>query len=175
MRRAQPHATVGQRYKEAAFLKAGTGGSPRLLDQRSEQRPASMRLRTRSVATVSKIGEATATERRPLPLEVPGHWLRAHRPTRDVRLFATSVLGRERGRPRGSRPGSARRTRRCDGKGYPDGLAGEQIPLSSRISFVCDAYHAMTSDRPYRAALSPAAAREEIAAGAGSQFCPTSA
>jgi HD-GYP domain-containing protein (c-di-GMP phosphodiesterase class II) len=47
--------------------------------------------------------------------------------------------------------------------------------MASRITFVCDAYHAMTSDRPYRAALSPVAARAEIAAGAGTQFCPESA
>ena len=37
---------------------------------------------------------------------------------------------------------------RWDGRGYPDGLAGEEIPLESRIIFVCDAYHAMTTDRP---------------------------
>jgi putative nucleotidyltransferase with HDIG domain len=64
---------------------------------------------------------------------------------------------------------------RWDGGGYPDGLAGEQIPVASRITFVCDAYHAMTSDRPYRSALSPDVAREQIAAGAGTQFCPSSA
>jgi hypothetical protein len=64
---------------------------------------------------------------------------------------------------------------RWDGRGYPDGIAGEAIPLVSRIIFVCDAYHAMTSDRPYRRALAPAIAREEIATGAGSQFCPTCA
>jgi putative nucleotidyltransferase with HDIG domain len=64
---------------------------------------------------------------------------------------------------------------RWDGDGYPDGLCGEQIPLASRITFVCDAYHAMISDRPYRAALSAEAAREQIAAGAGTQFCPASA
>jgi hypothetical protein len=64
---------------------------------------------------------------------------------------------------------------RWDGGGYPDGLAGEEIPLASRITFVCDAYHAMTSDRPYRSALSLDAAREQIAAGAGTQFCPSSA
>jgi response regulator RpfG family c-di-GMP phosphodiesterase len=64
---------------------------------------------------------------------------------------------------------------RWDGQGYPDGLAGEEIPIASRITFVCDAYHAMTSDRPYRAALSPEVARAEIAGGAGSQFCPHSA
>lgn len=64
---------------------------------------------------------------------------------------------------------------RWDGGGYPDGLAGEQIPLASRITLVCDAYQAMTSDRPYRSALSFEDARREIAAGAGTQFCPTSA
>ncbi len=64
---------------------------------------------------------------------------------------------------------------RWDGTGYPDGLSGEQIPLASRITFVCDAYNAMTSDRPYRAALSAEVAREQIAAGAGTQFCPNSA
>ena len=64
---------------------------------------------------------------------------------------------------------------RWDGGGYPDGLAGESIPLASRITFVCDAYHAMTSDRSYRKALSPDAALEQIGGGLGSQFCPSSA
>ena len=64
---------------------------------------------------------------------------------------------------------------RWDGGGYPDGLAGERIPLSSRITLVCDAYHAMTSDRPYRRALPETEARAQIRAGAGSQFCPTAA
>jgi response regulator RpfG family c-di-GMP phosphodiesterase len=62
---------------------------------------------------------------------------------------------------------------RWDGTGYPDGLAGDAIPIVSRITLACDAYNAMTSDRPYRRALSGNAAREEIAAGAGTQFCPT--
>jgi HD-GYP domain-containing protein (c-di-GMP phosphodiesterase class II) len=61
---------------------------------------------------------------------------------------------------------------RWDGKGYPDGLRGEEIPLASRITFVCDAYHAMTSDRPYRPAMSAEEARAEVEAGIGSQFCP---
>ena len=64
---------------------------------------------------------------------------------------------------------------RWDGGGYPDGLSGDQIPLASRITLVCDAYDAMTSDRPYRKAMSADQARAEIAAGAGTQFCPTSA
>jgi HD-GYP domain-containing protein (c-di-GMP phosphodiesterase class II) len=62
---------------------------------------------------------------------------------------------------------------RWDGQGYPDGLAGEEIPLASRIVFVCDAYHAITSTRPYRAAKSAQAALEELQAHAGSQFDPT--
>jgi hypothetical protein len=64
---------------------------------------------------------------------------------------------------------------RWDGGGYPDALAGEEIPLASRITLVCDAYHAMTSDRPYRTALPCGVARAEIEAGIGTQFCPTAA
>jgi response regulator RpfG family c-di-GMP phosphodiesterase len=61
---------------------------------------------------------------------------------------------------------------RWDGRGYPDGLAGEEIPLASCIGFACDAYHAMVSDRPYRAAIGHEAAMEELRRNAGTQFCP---
>ena len=61
---------------------------------------------------------------------------------------------------------------RWDGAGYPDGLSGTRIPLASRIIAVCDAYGAMTSDRPYRLALDPDYALSEIRAGSGSQFDP---
>jgi diguanylate cyclase (GGDEF)-like protein/PAS domain S-box-containing protein len=61
---------------------------------------------------------------------------------------------------------------RLDGNGYPDGLRGQEIPLASRITFACDAYHAMTSDRPYRKALASDAARGQLRDGAGSQFDP---
>jgi putative nucleotidyltransferase with HDIG domain len=64
---------------------------------------------------------------------------------------------------------------RYDGTGYPDMLAGEAIPLASRITLVCDAFHAMVSDRPYRAALTLAEARAQITAGMGTQFCPRAA
>ena len=61
---------------------------------------------------------------------------------------------------------------RWDGRGYPDGLAGEAIPRPSRIVLACDAFHAMTSDRPYRAAMPEEEATAEIAEGAGTQFDP---
>jgi HD-GYP domain-containing protein (c-di-GMP phosphodiesterase class II) len=61
---------------------------------------------------------------------------------------------------------------RWDGKGYPDGLKGEQIPLSSRIVHACDAWHAMSSDRPYRKALRTDEAIEEIRQNVGRQFDP---
>jgi len=61
---------------------------------------------------------------------------------------------------------------RVDGGGYPHGLAGDAIPLEARILAVADAYEAMTADRPYRTALGHDAAREELMAGAGTQFDP---
>lgn len=59
-----------------------------------------------------------------------------------------------------------------DGSGYPDGLAGQEIPLGARVIAVADAYDAMTTDRVYRTAMSRAAAIEEIRRGAGSHFDP---
>jgi polar amino acid transport system substrate-binding protein len=59
---------------------------------------------------------------------------------------------------------------RYDGTGYPEGLAGEAIPLSARILAVIDAYESMTSDRPWRRALRPAQAANELFAHSGTQF-----
>ena len=61
---------------------------------------------------------------------------------------------------------------RYDGRGYPDGLAGENIPLLARIVSCCDAYNAMTSDRSYRKALPQETAIAELRAGSGTQFDP---
>jgi HD-GYP domain-containing protein (c-di-GMP phosphodiesterase class II) len=61
---------------------------------------------------------------------------------------------------------------RYDGRGYPDGLAGEAIPIESRIVSVCDAFSAMTTERPYRHAMPIALALEELHDAAGTQFDP---
>src|SRR5581483_2381320 len=61
---------------------------------------------------------------------------------------------------------------RWDGKGYPYRLAQQEIPLGARILSVIDAYDAMTSSRPYRAALSAEVAQEELQHCAGTQFDP---
>lgn len=62
---------------------------------------------------------------------------------------------------------------RVDGRGYPDGLRGMQIPLASRVLLCAEAYYAIQCERPWRAARSPEEALEEIAAHAGSQFDPS--
>jgi putative nucleotidyltransferase with HDIG domain len=61
---------------------------------------------------------------------------------------------------------------RWDGGGYPDGLAGDAIPLEARIISCCDSWNAMTTTRSYRAAMPFEAAVAEIRAGAGGQFDP---
>jgi len=59
-----------------------------------------------------------------------------------------------------------------DGSGYPRGLSGEEIPIGARIITIVDAYDAMTTDRPYRAALSAEEAFRRLSAGRGTQFDP---
>jgi HD-GYP domain-containing protein (c-di-GMP phosphodiesterase class II) len=62
---------------------------------------------------------------------------------------------------------------RWDGAGYPDGLSGDAIPLGARIITICDAYDAMTHERPYRAARSSAETLDELRLGAGVKYDPT--
>src|SRR5919202_1634869 len=59
-----------------------------------------------------------------------------------------------------------------DGSGYPDGLAGDRIPIASRVIAVCDAYHAMTSDRPYQTAVTVESALAEVRRCSGTRFDP---
>ena len=69
-------------------------------------------------------------------------------------------------------PGVRSHHERVDGKGYPDGLADEQIPLVAKIIAVADTFDAMTTSRPYRAGIAPEQAAAEIATMSGTQFCP---
>ncbi len=69
-------------------------------------------------------------------------------------------------------PGIRHHHERYDGRGYPLGLSGEAVPLSSQIIAVCDSYDAMTSERPYRPPLSSAAAVDELWRNAGAQWPP---
>jgi HD-GYP domain-containing protein (c-di-GMP phosphodiesterase class II) len=61
---------------------------------------------------------------------------------------------------------------RWDGTGYPDRLAGEDIPYAARLIAICDAFDAMTTTRPYAAALTPKEAIDELVRNAGTQFDP---
>jgi hypothetical protein len=116
---------------------------------------------------VGKLAIPDAVLRKPGPLDAAEWGIMRTHPASSQSLIA-SVPGLEH-----LAPALRAEHERWDGSGYPDGLAGEAIPLASRITLVCDAHHAMTSDRPYRAALTPEAARAEIEAGLGTQFCPT--
>ena len=64
---------------------------------------------------------------------------------------------------------------RFDGTGYPRGLSGGEIPLSARIFALADTYDSMTTNRPYRSAVSPQIARAEIERNVGTQFDPACA
>ena len=61
---------------------------------------------------------------------------------------------------------------RYDGEGYPKGIKGEKIKLGARIMAVADSYDAMTSERPYRSAMSSKKAYKEIVRGRGTQYSP---
>jgi hypothetical protein len=91
-------------------------------------------------------------------------------------IHAHPELGAQIIDPVGALAGAAALIRAChehwDGKGYPLGLAGEDIPLGARIILACDAYHAMCEERSYQAALLPEAARERLRELAGADFDP---
>jgi response regulator RpfG family c-di-GMP phosphodiesterase len=115
---------------------------------------------------VGKIGVPDAVLRKAGPLE-GGEWeiMRQHP------AWGADMLLRVPGLKRVSRI-VRHAHERWDGEGYPDRLRRYDIPIQSRIIFACDAYNAMTSDRPYRDALRPWIAVSELREGAGGQFDP---
>ena len=123
-------------------------------------------VRAAELHDVGKVAVPDAILHKPGPLtEVEWDYMREHTAAGDRILSAAPAL-----------QGVARLVRasheRYDGRGYPDRLMGEEIPLGARIVAVCDAYHAMTTDRPYRTAMARQAALDELHRWAGRQFDP---
>jgi diguanylate cyclase (GGDEF)-like protein len=126
-------------------------------------------VRTRLAASLHDIGKMAIPDE---ILEKPGpltdeEWkfVRRHTLVGERILLAAPALSHVAGVVRSSHE-------RFDGSGYPDGLAGEEIPLASRIVFLCDAFNAMTTRRAYAGRLSEAEAVEELRREAGRQFDP---
>jgi len=115
---------------------------------------------------IGKIGVPDAILLNPEPLSDPDWEVMRSHPALGARMLVSAVSLAHLA------PAVRAEHERWDGGGYPDGLRGEEIPISSRIVFGCDAYHAMTSDRPYREALSHGEAVSELEGGSGTQFCP---
>jgi putative nucleotidyltransferase with HDIG domain len=112
---------------------------------------------------IGKIGVADSILQKPGPLDAEElEHMRKH-PEIGARILGGSGLDDIRG-------WIVAHHERPDGKGYPRGLMGEEIPLEARILAVGDAYEAMTSDRVYRRAIGVEAARRELLTGAGTQF-----
>ena len=115
---------------------------------------------------VGKIGVADAILRKPGPLsaneyaEIKTHPEVGRRMLQGISYLESAI------------PGVLSHHERYDGHGYPSQLSGLEIPLAGRIMAVADAFDAMTSDRPYRRAMSPQIAIAELEQGAGTQFDP---
>lgn len=115
---------------------------------------------------IGKVGIPDAILRKPGRLEPPEWDLMREHPAIGERIV------RHVGSLAHLAPAIRAEHERWDGTGYPDGLAGEDIPIASRVVLVCDAWHAMISDRPYRARLPAADAMAELRRCAGTQFDP---
>lgn len=115
---------------------------------------------------VGKIGIADAILRKPDPLSAE-EWaqMREHPLIGERLLAGVPALA-------SALPVVRHHHEHWDGTGYPDGLAGEDIPLGARVVAVCDAWDAMTTDRPYRPALARPDAEAELRRGAGHQWDP---
>jgi two-component system, cell cycle response regulator len=122
--------------------------------------------RAASLHDVGKVAVPDAILHKPGPLD-DAEWsfMRQHTIVGERILRAAPALGHVAGLVRASHE-------RFDGSGYPDGLSGHEIPLGARIVAVCDAFHAMTSERAYSRALPASAAMAELRRCGGTQFDP---
>ena len=121
----------------------------------------------RYAAAFHDIGKVAVPER---VLNKPGPLTEAERREVERHVEAGAEVLAEVEVPEGVLPLLRHSHERWDGGGYPDGLAGDRIPLGARVILVCRAHDAMTADRPYRRALAAATARDEIREAAGRQF-----
>jgi HD-GYP domain-containing protein (c-di-GMP phosphodiesterase class II) len=115
---------------------------------------------------IGKIGVPTSVLLKPGPLDDEERRLVEMHPQLGERILAPIARLAE------VRPIVRSCHERWDGAGYPDGKAGDEIPIEARIILVCDAFHAMTTDRPYRKRLGVDEAVSRLRAAAGSQFDP---
>ena len=127
---------------------------------------AQLVFRTATLHDVGKIGVPDAI------LAKPGGLTDEERETIQTHPLLGELIVKKAPQLQDTLPGVRHHHERWDGKGYPDGLAGEEIPRMARILALADAFDAMTSDRPYRKGLSWDVAIEEIRKGAGIQFDP---
>jgi two-component system, cell cycle response regulator len=123
-------------------------------------------LRAAELHDIGKLAIPDAILNKPGPLD-PAEWefMRQHPMIGERILAAAPALAPVAKLVRASHE-------RWDGRGYPDGLRGEEVPIGARIVAVCDAYEAMTADRVYQSARSPEQALAELRRNAGSQFDP---
>jgi diguanylate cyclase (GGDEF)-like protein len=115
---------------------------------------------------IGKIGIPSQILLKPGPLSLGEREVLERHPERGERILAPIA------RLEDVRPIVRACHERFDGRGYPDGLGGEEIPIEARIIFVCEAFHAMTTDRPYRNALEQVEACRRLTECAGTQFDP---
>jgi two-component system cell cycle response regulator len=148
------HDVVG-RLVEAVARKLGIAGDA-----------LSTVTRAAELHDIGKIAIPDAILHKPGPLtDEEWRFMRRHTTIGERFLASIPALRVEAGLVRASHE-------RYDGGGYPDGLAAEEIPLGARIIFACDAYHAMTTDRPYRTGMSHDEGLVELRRHAGTQFDP---
>lgn len=123
--------------------------------------------RTGTLHDVGKIGVPDAILKKPAPLTDE------ERRIMETHPVLGEVIVRKAPQLEDTLPGVRHHHERWDGKGYPDGLAGERIPFVARVLALADTFDAMASDRPYRKGLSVEIALAEIEKGAGTQFDPS--
>ena len=176
-RRGESDRTMAALLEALSLREPGAAGAARRRRRRWQETSAG---RSGSAATSSR--SSTARRSSTTSASSPSRTRSSRSPAR-----STSASGRSSASTRSSASGSCALRRRCaasppscarrhenwDGSGYPDGLAGEDIPLASRIIRACNAYVAMTSTRPYREALSVEDALNELMRCAGTDFDPT--